>query len=69
MTKKDPDDLVKTRGLGLKQSEWGDIDKIAADLDWKQHAVVVYAVRYFLKQYHAGKIKTVTKTTKELPEL
>lgn len=71
MTKKNlpTDDLVKSRGLGLRISEWEEIDQIADELSWKPHAVVAYGVRYFLKAWQEGKIKTTTRTTKELPEL
>ena len=63
------DDIVKPRGVGLKISEWQEVDEIADELGWKPHAVLVYAVRYFLKAYRDGEIKTKTRTTKELPEI
>ena len=66
---KKADEIVKSRGIGLKTGEWQEIDQIADELGWKPGAVVVYAVRYFLKAWHEGKIKTTTRTTKELPDL
>ena len=68
MAKKEKD-LVKSRGIGLKISEWQEIDQIADELGWKSGEVLLYAVRYFLKKWHDGEIETTTRTTKELPEL
>ncbi|MGD8404330.1 MAG: hypothetical protein PVJ21_11760 [Anaerolineales bacterium] len=51
MAKKDPNDKVKPRGVGPKISEWQEVDEIADELDWMPHAVLVYAVRYFLKAW------------------
>jgi hypothetical protein len=67
MAKKD--DVIKPRGVGLKQSEWAELEKIAQDAGMKPHAVAAYAVRYFLKDYHAGKIKPEKKEIQSLPEL
>jgi len=66
---KKPDEMAQSRGVSLKTSEWQDIDQIADDLDWKPGAVSQYALRYFLKAWRNGEIKTKTRTTKELPEL
>jgi hypothetical protein len=66
---KKTDDLVKSRGLGLKLSEWEEIDQIADDLSWKPHAVVAYGVRYFLKAWRGGEIKKSTRILTELPKL
>jgi len=63
-------DIIEARGVGLKKSEWAELEKIAAELgDMTLHAVTAYGVRYFLKQYQAGKIKPETKKTQSLPEL
>ena len=66
---KQPDDKIQARGVGLKQSEWAVLEKIAGDLEITPHAVAAYGVRYFLKAYKEGKIKTETKKTQTLPEL
>jgi len=62
-------DIIAARGVGLKTSEWVEIEGIAVDLGTTPHAVTAYAVRYFLKQYRAGKIKPETKKTQALPDL
>jgi hypothetical protein len=63
-------DIIKAHGVGLKISEWDELKKIATELgDWTLHAVSAYAIRYFLKDYRAGKIKSETKRTRTLPEL
>jgi hypothetical protein len=63
------DDIVKTRGVSLKQTEWEEIERIAADLGITPHAVGQYGLRFFLKAWHEGKIKTATKKTVTLPDL
>jgi hypothetical protein len=63
------DDIVKARGVGLKISEWQELENIAGDLGVTLHAVSVYAMRYFVKQYKAGNIKAEKRTTHSLPEL
>ncbi len=68
MTRK-TDDIVKTRGVSLKQSEWDEIEKIAHEMGITPHAVAQYAARYFLKAWHSGKIKTETKKTITFPDL
>ncbi len=66
---KNADDIIKTRGLGLKLSEWEEVDRIAADMEIKPHGVLTFAVRYFLKHWREGKIKTKTETKKKFPDL
>jgi hypothetical protein len=62
-------DKIQVRGVGLKQSEWVELEKIAEGLELTPHAVAVYGVRYFLKAYQEGKIRTQAKKTQALPEL
>lgn len=62
-------DKIQARGIGLKLSEWAEVDKIASELEITPHAVTSYGVRYFLKAYQEGKIKPHTKKTQTLPEL
>lgn len=64
-----PQDIIKSRGVGLKESEWRDLETIAGELDITLHAVSAYLLRYGLKEYRAGKIKPAAKKTLELPEL
>jgi len=73
MAKKPPEgqgekDIIEARGVGLKKSEWAELEKIATELGGMTlHAVTAYGVRYFLKAYRAGKIKPVS--TQTLPDL
>ena len=53
-------DPVKARGIGLRLSEWADLDKIAAELGIKPHALAAHALRDWLKRYAAGEIPTET---------
>ncbi len=62
-------DLIKPRGVGLKASEWAELEKIANDSGIKLHAVTAYAIRYFLKEYRAGKIKPQARKINSLPDL
>lgn len=62
-------DTVRSRGVGLKQSEWEEIEQIADTLGMKPYALAAYAIRYFLKHWHEGKIKTQTRKTEILPDL
>jgi hypothetical protein len=66
-TKKD--DIIKARGVGLKVSEWQELEHIAKELGVTVHSLTSYGVRYFLKDYRQGKIKPETKKTQSLPEL
>jgi LDH2 family malate/lactate/ureidoglycolate dehydrogenase len=70
MAKRDSD-IIKSRGVGLKQSEWAEIDQIAAELDTTPHSIAAYGVRYFLKAWREGKVKPQThvKKTQTLPDL
>jgi hypothetical protein len=63
------DDIIKARGVGLKISEWEELEGIRRELGITLHAVTAYAVRYFLKAYREGKIKPEKRTTQNLPEL
>src|SRR5262245_54277678 len=62
-------DIVKARGVGLKASEWAELEKIAKDSGSKVNTVAAYAIRYFLKDYRSGKIKMEAKKIQTLPEL
>ena len=44
-------------GVGLKEAEVAELDKIVEKLDITRNALMRYAIRYFLNQYSAGKIK------------
>ena len=44
-------------GVGLKEAEVAELDKIVDKLDITRNALMRYAIRYFLSQYSAGEIK------------
>lgn len=44
-------------GVGLKEAEVAELDKIVDKLDITRNALMRYAIRYFLSQYSAGDIK------------
>lgn len=44
-------------GVGLKEAEVAELDKIVDKLDVTRNALMRYAIRYFLSQYNAGAIK------------
>jgi len=52
-----------TKGVGLKESEWAELQDIAAELGITQHAISAYALRHFLKQYRTGNIPLENKPT------
>lgn len=43
-------------GVGLKEGEVAELDRIVEDLGITRNALMRYAIRNFLKQYHAGSI-------------
>lgn len=43
-------------GVGLKESEVAELDRIVDDLDITRNALMRYAIRYFLMQYSAGSL-------------
>ena len=55
---------VITRGLGLSESKWQELEELAHELGLpSRHAMTAYAVKYFLKQYKEGKIEMPTQPT------
>lgn len=60
-------DRQKVRTVGMKTSEFKRIDEIAQELGVKPHALMVFAIRDFIRRYDSGeRPKTSTKTTLEL---
>ena len=53
-----PKDEVKSYGVGLRESEWLQIEAIAAEMSITKHAVAAYALKDFLKRWDAGEIET-----------
>lgn len=52
------DDIIQTKGVGLKRSEWEEIDRQAKTLHMTRHRVAAYLLRYGLQALREGKIKT-----------
>ena len=61
-----PIDAIESHGVGLKKSEWEFIKKTAAELNLTTHGLAVSLLRYGLRDYKAGKMKTKTQTTLDL---
>jgi len=58
-------DKVNPVGIALDPEELGRLDQIANELKQSRHAVLLYAVRDFIRRYDQGerpKTKTETKT-------
>lgn len=55
-------------GVYLRVGTRAKVDKIAEKEGLSRHALLAYAVAYFVREYEAGKvkIKTTTKTTLDL---
>jgi hypothetical protein len=62
-------DLVKPRGIGLKDSEWRQLDAIGAELASNAHALAAWAIRDFIRRYESGELPTRTETKTTLPGL
>jgi len=54
-----PDDLgdVVSKGVGLRQGEWAELDEIATGYGLTRNAVAVWVLRTFLSQHREGAIK------------
>ena len=65
---KKPDDIIKARGVGLKLSEWAELEKMADAFEMNLHALTARLVRRGLKEYQDGKIKPEKKQTVKFPD-
>jgi len=54
-------DPVRARGIGLRLSEWSEIDETAHHLGMTPHALAAHAVRDWLKRYYGGEIELETR--------
>jgi len=63
-----PADLEKaiSWGVSLPGKEWAEIEKIADELNMKRGALAAVFIRYAVKEYKAGKMKTKTAKTLDL---
>jgi hypothetical protein len=69
MARQKSEDRVRAHGIGLKDSEWSELEKIAAEIGVTTHAAAAYGIKYFMRDYKAGKIKTQTKKIQTLPDI
>ncbi len=53
-------------GVSLQNNEWDEIEKIAAELNMKRGTLAAAFIRYALKEYKAGKMKTKTAKTLDI---
>ena len=58
------DDIIDAKGVGLKLSEWQEIEDRAKALGMTRHGLAAILLRYGLDQLRTGKIKTKTETQK-----
>ena len=58
----------KPFSMGVTPEEFEEIQQIAKNLDMTAHGVGLYFLRYALKAWRSGKIKTQTKEVVVLPE-
>jgi hypothetical protein len=68
MVRQPSKDKVSARGIGMKASEWAELEKIAAEIGITAHAAASWAIKHFMNEYKAGKIKTQAKKVQALPD-
>ena len=61
-TKKTDPDLPNVFSIYLKDHERDALLKVVEELGVSRHAVLKYAVLFFLKEYRAGKVQVETET-------
>jgi hypothetical protein len=63
-------DHVIAKGVGLRQSEWDELTRIANEHGLNTHLLAVFGLRYFLQQHRQGKVElpVETQTTIKMPE-
>ena len=71
MNSEETKDFIRANGVGLKESEWKDIEDISCELGfgWTRNAVSAYALRWFTKAYKLGFIKAKEGKIVILPSL
>lgn len=48
-------DKIASRGVGLRESEWAEVDRIAAEQNFTPHSVAAEGLRFFLAELAAGR--------------
>ena len=61
-----PADPITARGVGIKASEWAEVERLAGDYGLTAHALAVRLLRYGLDALKAGKIKSKRSKTLDL---
>jgi hypothetical protein len=62
-------DKVIPRGIGLKESEWRQLEAIGTEMGTNAHRLIVWAVRDFLRRYEAGELPITEQKRQTLPGL
>lgn len=57
------DDVIEANGVGLKKSEWAEIEQLAQRMGITRHKLAAMLLRYGLDHLRSGKIKTKTEKT------
>lgn len=57
------DDVIEPSGVGLKKSEWAEIEQLAQGMGMTRHKLAAMLLRYGLDHLRSGKIKTKTEKT------
>lgn len=60
------EDKIDAKGVGLKLSEWQEIEDRAKALGMTRHGLAAILLRYGLDHLRTGKIKTKTETQKTI---
>ncbi len=60
-TQPQQDDIIEAKGVGLKSSEWAEIEQRAQSLGMTRHKLAAILLRYGLDHLRQGKIKTKTE--------
>lgn len=59
-------DKIRPVGVGLKASEWEQVQRIAEKAEISPHALTRYAILKFIQMYENGEI-TIETETKRVP--
>ncbi len=60
-------DPVQPRGVGLRESEWRKVDRLAQELGMKPGSLAAFALRYFIAAYDRGLVELENRPRPKLP--
>jgi hypothetical protein len=66
LTKEEKAKLRRPIGLFLRKDVRKEVELIADEEDLNRHALLSYAISYFIRQYRAGKVKIEKEQTTKL---